>query len=30
MYRKGTNNGPMVVWHDGMAVYTSAPTMSVD
>ena len=28
MYRKGTNNGPMVVWHDGMAVYTSAPTMS--
>ncbi|MBL8926507.1 MAG: polysaccharide lyase [Pseudonocardia sp.] len=28
MYRKGTNHGPMVVWHDGMAVYTSPPTMS--
>ena len=28
MYRKGTNNGPMVVWHDGMDVYTSPPTMS--
>jgi hypothetical protein len=30
MYRKGTNDGPMVVWHDDMAVYTSAPTLSVD
>ena len=28
MYRKGTNNGPMVVWHDDMAVYTSPPTIS--
>ena len=26
MYRKGTNAGPMVVWHDDMAIYTSAPT----
>ena len=30
MYRKGTNDGSMVVWHDDMAVYTSAPTLSVD
>jgi hypothetical protein len=28
MYRKQTNNGPMVVWHDDMAVYTSAPKLS--
>jgi len=28
MYRKGTNDGSMVVWHDDMAVYTSAPTLS--
>ena len=28
MYRKGTNDGSMVVWHDDMAIYTSAPTLS--
>lgn len=25
IYRKSINNGPMVVWHDDMQIYTSAP-----
>jgi len=29
MYRKATNNGSMVVWHDDMAIYSAAPTISV-